>query len=52
VTVSLENVTPADALEAIVNANGLAYTKKPSANIFMVYPLRAERSVLEPRCSI
>jgi len=34
VTVSLENVTPADALEAIVNANGLAYTKKPVRQYF------------------
>jgi type IV pilus assembly protein PilQ len=38
VTVYFENVTPRDALDAIVTANGLTYSKKPGSDIFVVYP--------------
>ena len=36
VTVYFENVSPQDALDSIVTANGLAYTKKPGSDIYMV----------------
>jgi type IV pilus secretin PilQ/predicted competence protein len=49
VTVAMENVAPKDALEAIVTANGLAYSKKSDSNIFLVYPARSEQQVMETR---
>ena len=38
VTVYFENVTPKDALDSIVTANGLSYSKKAGSDIFIVYP--------------
>jgi type IV pilus assembly protein PilQ len=38
VTVYFENVTPRDALDSIVTANGLNYSKKSGSDIFVVYP--------------
>ena len=38
VTVYFENVTPKDALDSIMTANGLSYSKKPGSDIFIVYP--------------
>ena len=38
VTVFFENVSPKDALSAIIAANGLIYTKKPGSDIYLVYP--------------
>lgn len=38
VTVYFENVSPQDALDSIVTANGLVYTKKPGSDIYIVYP--------------
>lgn len=37
VTVFFENVTPLDALDSIITANDLAYSKKPGSDIYMVY---------------
>ncbi len=36
VTVYFENVSPQDALDSIVAANGLEYTKKPGSDIYLV----------------
>ena len=36
VTVYFENVSPQDALDSIVTANGLAYSKKPGSEIYIV----------------
>ena len=37
VTVYFENVSPQDALDSIITANGLTYTKKPGSDIYMVF---------------
>ena len=39
VTVYFENVTPKDALQAIVSANGLSYSRPPGSDIFIVSPI-------------
>lgn len=39
VTVYFENVSPKDALNSIVSANGLAFSKKPGSDIYIVYPI-------------
>jgi len=39
VTVYFENVSPKDALSSIVSANGLAFSKKPGSDIYIVYPI-------------
>lgn len=36
VTVYFENVSPKDALDSIISANGLSYTKKPGSDIYIV----------------
>lgn len=38
VTVYFENVSPQDALDSIVSANGLTYSKRPGSDIYMVTP--------------
>lgn len=37
VTVYFEDVSPKDALDAIISANSLSYSKKPGSDIFLVY---------------
>ena len=39
VTVYFENVSPQDALDSIITANGLTYTKKPGSDIYLVSPI-------------
>ncbi len=38
VTVYFENVSPKDALDSIISANGLIYSKKPGSDIYVVTP--------------
>ncbi len=38
VTVYFEDVSPNDALNAILTANGLTFSKKPGSDIYIVYP--------------
>ncbi len=38
VTVYFDNVSAKDALNSIITANGLAFSKKPGSNIYIVYP--------------
>ncbi len=39
VTVYFENVSPKDALDSIITANGLSYSKKPGSDIYIVTQL-------------
>ena len=45
VTVYFEDVSPQDALDAIVSANGLTYSKKPGSDIYMVFPVNRTSAV-------
>ncbi len=49
VTVSLEDVSPKDAINAILSANGLVASKKPGSNIYVVYAATGERAELQTK---
>ena len=47
VTVYFEDVSPKDALSAIMSANGLTYSKKPGSDIYVVYTLPKSNDAFE-----
>lgn len=49
VTVYLENVSIQDALESILNANGLKYEHRAGSNVFVVYPAESSEGGMQTK---